>query len=429
MVMERLTRFRSRDPELKMIKQFDAVKWWYLWGLQGAYEPKPFHGRLHIFVNQFRPTGLLADPSLGWAPLARKGAEAVTLEGHHESLFDEPSASQAAATIAAALEAWSARDPSKAASGASTVRPNGQFPPADPLVSIVIPAYNARDHIARGIRCAISQTYPETEIIVVDDDSHDGTADVAREVLKSTFKGRWLVLELGVNSGPSAARNAALKQARGEWIQFLDSDDAIAADKIEVQMKHARTTGPDVSAIYSSWRHVYLEDGIFVPAGPVNSPEYEDKHPLMFCMYYAALHHGACLIRRSALERVQGFNETLRSYEDADLLVRLAKDTGRFQFVASNSPSYLWRLYKEQAREGGENTRYKLEDTAMNWVRVVKEAAGNQQIGDILSCTDDVIVWRQHCSSYARRLFESNAGTFQLFMDELRSVDPAFAYP
>jgi glycosyltransferase involved in cell wall biosynthesis len=301
--------------------------------------------------------------------------------------------------------------------------------PTDPLVSIVIPAYNAEKDIAQAIRCAISQTYPEIEIIVVDDGSQDGTVRTAREILKSSFKGRWSVLELGVNRGVSAARNAAVKQATGEWIQFLDSDDAIAADKIAAQMKYAQAAGPDVSAIYSSWRHVYLEDGNFVPAGPVNTPRYEGKHPLMFCMYYAPLHHGACLIRRSALERVHGFNETMRSYEDADLLVRLAKDIGRFQFVASNSPSYLWRLYKEQAREGGENARYKLEDTAMNWMRAVKEAAGNQQIGDILSSPDDMIVWGQHCTSYARRLFESDPKAFKLFMDELRSVDPDFTYP
>ena len=419
----------SSDPELEMIEQFNSEMFRYLWRLQGAYEPKPFPGRVHIFVSQFRPTGWLADSSLGWGRLVREGAEAVTIEGDHWSIFFEPCAGQAAATIAAALEAPSARKPSKAPSGPATVRPNGQIPPADPLVSIVIPAYNAEKDIAQAIRCAISQNYLEIEIIVVDDGSQDGTAQTAREILKSSFKGRWSVLELGVNRGASAARNVAVKQAKGEWIQFLDSDDAIAADKIETQMKYARTAGPDVSAIYSSWRHVYLEDGNFVPAGPVNTPRYEGKHPLMFCMYYASLHHGACLIRRSALERVQGFDETMRSYEDADLLVRLAKETGRFQFAASSSPYYFWRLYKEKAREGGENTRYKLEDTAMNWLRVVKAAAGSQQIGDILSCPDDVIVWRMHCTSYARRLFESDAGAFKLFMDELRSVDPDFTYP
>ena len=225
------------------------------------------------------------------------------------------------------------------------------------------------------------------------------------------------------------ARNAAVKQAKGEWIQFLDSDDAIDADKINAQMESARTVGPDVSAIYSSWRHVYLENGSFVPAGPVNAPRFEGKHPLMFCMFYASLHHGACLIRRSALERVQGFNETMRSYEDADVLVRLAKGTGRFQFVASNSPSYLWRLYKDQTREGGANSRYKLEDTAMNWIKVVKEAAENQPISDILPSIDDMMVWEHHCRSYAQRLSESNSEAFKSFMNELRSVDPGFNYP
>jgi amino acid adenylation domain-containing protein len=419
----------SSNPELEAIEQFDKDLWGYLGRLQGAYEPKAFHGRVHSFVSQYRPTGWLADSSLGWGRLATEGVEVVTYEGEHRSIFDEPGAGPAAAIIAAGLEARSARTLSKALSGSATVRPNGQFTPTDPLVSIVIPAYNAEKDIAQAIRCAISQTYPQIEIIVVDDRSQDGTVQTAREILKSSCKGRWAVLELGVNRGASAARNVAVKQAKGEWIQFLDSDDAIAADKIEAQMKCARAAGPDVSAIYSSWRHVYLEGGNFVPAGPVNTPRYEGKHPLMFCMYYAQLHHGACLIRRSALERVQGFNETMRSYEDADLLVRLAKEIGRFEFVALSSPSYLWRLYKEQAREGGENARYKLEDTAMNWMRVVKEAAGNQPIGDILSSPDDMMVWGQHCTSYARRLFESNAGAFKLFMDELRAVDPDFTYP
>jgi len=418
----------TSDPELERIEQFNLEMFRYLWRLQGTYEPKSLPGRVHIFVSEYRPTGWLVDSSLGWAQLATEGAEVVPFEGDHWSIFFEPCAGKAAATIAAALEAPSARNPWKVPSGLATVRTNGQFPLADPLVSIVIPAYNAEKDIAQAIRCAISQTYPEIEIIVVDDGSQDATVQTARDILKSSFNGRWSVLELGVNRGPSAARNIALKQANGEWIQFLDSDDAIAADKIEAQMKYARTAGSDVSTIYSSWRHVYLEDGNFVPAGPVNTPRYEGKHPLMFCMYYASLHHGACLIRRSALERVEGFDETLRSYEDADLLVRLAKQPGRFQFAPSSSPCYLWRLYKEQAREGGANTRYKLEDTAMNWLRVVKGASGNEPVGNIL-CPDEAIVWRQHCTSYARRLFESNAGAFEMFINEVRSVDPDFTYP
>ncbi len=109
--------------------------------------------------------------------------------------------------------------------------------------------------------------------------------------------------------------------------------------------------------------------------------------------------------------------------------MRLAREAGRFQLVESSGPFYLWRLYKDQAREGSGNTRYKLADTAMNWLRVVKEAAGNQRIGDLLSSPDEGTVWRQHCTSYARRLFESDPLSYELFMDELRSVDLNFTYP
>ncbi len=419
----------SSTPEMVMIEQVNLEMLDYLWKLQGAYEPKPFPGKVHSFVSECHPTGWLVDTALGWGGLGTEGAEAVTVRGNHVSMLLEPGASQIAGSIAAALEAPAVREHAMDPSSPAKVRINVQVPAVDPLVSIIIPAYKAEKDIARAVHCAISQTYPQTEIIVVDDGSQDGTVQIARETLKRDFKGHWSVLELGINSGASAARNAAVKLAKGEWIQFIDSDDVIAADKIEVQMKHARTADPDVSAIYSSWRHVYLEDEEFVPAGPVNSTRFEGKHPLMFCMFYASLHHGACLIRRSALERVQGFNETMRSYEDADLLVRLAEETGRFQFAPMNGPSYLWRLYKEQLREGGDDARYKLEETAMNWVSLVKRAAGNRQIGDILSSTDDMIMWRQHCTSYARRLYESDAKAFKLFMDELRPADPDFTHP
>jgi amino acid adenylation domain-containing protein len=419
----------ASDPVLAMIKNFSEEMYAYLWRLQSTYVAKTIPARIHIFVSQYRPTGWLANSSLGWDRLAREGAVAATFEGDHWSFFNEPGAGQSAAHIAAALTSAVTRAPSKAPSDPATARTDWDRPPPDPLVSIIIPAYNAEHDIARAIRCAISQTYREIEIIVADDGSQDGTVQTARETLKIAFKGRWSVLELGVNRGPSAARNAAVRHARGEWIQFLDSDDAIAADKIEMQMKCALAAGTDLSAIYSSCRHVYLENGDFVPAGPVNSPQYEGKHPLMFCMFYASLHHGACLIRRSALERVQGFDESLRSYEDADLLVRLAKETGRFQFVPSNQPSYLWRLYREQVRESDTNSRYILKETAMNWIKVVKNATGSQQIGDILSFADDMVIWRQHCTSYARRLVESDNEAFTLFMDELRSVDSDFALP
>lgn len=65
----------------------------------------------------------------------------------------------------------------------------------------------------------------------------------------------------------------------------------------------------------------------------------------------------------------------------------------------------------------------------MNGLRIVQEAAGHQQIGDILASPDDGPAWRQHCTSYAQRLFQSDPEPFRPFMYELRSVDPYFTHP
>src|SRR5713226_1866991 len=98
------------------------------------------------------------------------------------------------------------------------------------LVSILIPVYNAEGFVAEAIQSALDQTWPAKEIIAVD----DGSTDRSLEILKS-FGLRIRVIEQE-NRGASAARNRALSEAQGEFIQFLDADDLLAPDKIEIQM-------------------------------------------------------------------------------------------------------------------------------------------------------------------------------------------------
>ena len=100
-----------------------------------------------------------------------------------------------------------------------------------PLVSILIPAFNAAEWIAATIASALRQTWTRTEIIVVDDGSTDGTPDVARRT-----GGSRVTVVSTPNQGPSGARNLALQLSQGEYIQWLDADDLLAPDKIERQM-------------------------------------------------------------------------------------------------------------------------------------------------------------------------------------------------
>jgi glycosyltransferase involved in cell wall biosynthesis len=101
----------------------------------------------------------------------------------------------------------------------------------NPLVSILIPAYNAEEWIADTIRSAVSQTWSRKEIIVVDDGSTDQTAAAA-----SRFASNEVKVITVKNQGAAAARNHALQLSQGDYIQWLDADDLLAPDKIEHQI-------------------------------------------------------------------------------------------------------------------------------------------------------------------------------------------------
>jgi glycosyltransferase involved in cell wall biosynthesis len=101
-----------------------------------------------------------------------------------------------------------------------------------PLVSILIPAYNAQEWIGETLRSALDQTWERKEIIVVNDGSTDDTIAVARQ-----FKSSCMKLVNQRNAGASAARNAAFSLSQGDFIQWLDADDILAPDKVASQMQ------------------------------------------------------------------------------------------------------------------------------------------------------------------------------------------------
>ena len=117
-----------------------------------------------------------------------------------------------------------------------------------PLVSILIPAYNAEEWIADTIRSAIHQTWPHKEIIVVDDGSKDRTAEVARN-----FAPNEVTVVSKENEGAAATRNRALQICRGEYIQWLDADDLLSHDKIERQLAVLREGDGNRILLSSPW--------------------------------------------------------------------------------------------------------------------------------------------------------------------------------
>ena len=124
-------------------------------------------------------------------------------------------------------------------------------------VSVIIPNYNRENFIGATIRNLLAQTLKPYEIIVVDDGSTDNSLGVIH-----SFGDKVKVLRQA-NKGPGAARNAGLRVATGEYIQFQDSDDFISLNKLETQVKKIQSTNADL--VYGPFVKGFLEGGRFVP--------------------------------------------------------------------------------------------------------------------------------------------------------------------
>ncbi len=186
-----------------------------------------------------------------------------------------------------------------------------------PLVSVVIPTYNRRDSVREAIASAVAQSYPDVEVIVVDDGSDDGTAEVVREFQEfQEFEAVQYVYQ--ANRGVSAARNVGVARARGELIAFLDSDDLWQPDKLAHQVALFQEHS-DVQICQTD--EIWLRNGVRVNPHQKHRKTGGDifARSLALCLVSPS----AVMMRRALFERVGGFDETLPACEDYDLWLRI----------------------------------------------------------------------------------------------------------
>ena len=180
------------------------------------------------------------------------------------------------------------------------------------MVSVVIPTYNRSALLKEAVESVLVQTVGADEVIIVDDGSTDETPRVL-EAFGSRV--RFLRKE---NSGVSAARNAGIEVARGEWLAFLDSDDLWCPRKLEAQLAYLSTR--------SDMRICQVEE-IWIRNGKRLNPRKHHRKPSGFC--FAALLErclvspSGVMIHREILEDVGLFDETLPACEDYDLWLRI----------------------------------------------------------------------------------------------------------
>lgn len=188
-----------------------------------------------------------------------------------------------------------------------------------PLVSIIIPTYNRKQYIVDAIDSCLAQTYPNCEIIIVDDGSTDDT-----EVFLRNHYGGQIRYIYQDNQGPGIARNTGIAAARGELIHFCDADDQLMPEKVEMSVDYL-LTHPDVAVVHTYYQFV-ASDG----KTPVETRPFPDFGDDLFCeLLKLTGNHiliSSTMIRKSALDDVGGFPDDPehRSAEDWDLFLRLS---------------------------------------------------------------------------------------------------------
>ncbi len=201
-------------------------------------------------------------------------------------------------------------------------------------VSVIVPAYEAEPTIARTLDSIAVQSESSWEIIVIDDGSGDGTADVVERYAARDDRIRLL---RQANAGPSAARNAGIAAARNEWLLFLDADDWVERtlfDRISARLAQ----DPSLDVVHYGWRRVW-PDGALIDQGI--GPDGADLFPA-FARHCALMMHAA-VARKRVVIAAGGFDPSMRAAEDWLLWQRIARLGARFGRIEESLAIYCCR--------------------------------------------------------------------------------------
>ena len=208
-------------------------------------------------------------------------------------------------------------------------------------ISVVIPAYNRAHLLPATLRSLLAQTVPAREILVVDDGSTDGTAEVAEAFGPSVRVIRQ------ANAGPAAARNRGFAESGGEYIHFFDSDDLALPNKHEVQLAALKESGADIA--YGPWVKGRIGETSFHPESLVLQQLGLPAGDLVKSLLtnWTVVPH-ACLFRRSIVEKTEGFPEDLFAGEDQLMFLRcllagakVVHSPGTLELYRTNDPGKI----------------------------------------------------------------------------------------
>lgn len=187
------------------------------------------------------------------------------------------------------------------------------------LVSVIIPTYNRAYCIEQAVESVLAQDYESMEILVVDDASTDATD----KVIEGIGDKRIIYLKNSCNCGAAAARNIGIDLAKGEYIAFQDSDDIWLEGKLKKQV--SMLENGSYGMVYSCFERQFPDGRIEkVPRDGIQ-PEAKQGNIYPYLLAESYISTQTMLVRKEIIRKIQGFDEAMKSYEDYDLAIRIAK--------------------------------------------------------------------------------------------------------
>lgn len=209
------------------------------------------------------------------------------------------------------------------------------------LVSVVIPTYKRPDMIVRAVNSVINQTYPNIEIIVVDDNDPAFPERKATEQVMEQYEddSRVIYLKHEKNRNGAAARNTGWRQAKGEYITYLDDDDEIASDKIEKQVECLEGLDDSWGACYTAY-HTLMQNGAVQKSSTKQSGDVYLR-ALMRTFYVGS--GSNVLLRKKVVDEINGYDEEFKRNQDIEFMAR-AFENYKVAFVNQDLLTIHWEV-------------------------------------------------------------------------------------
>ena len=279
------------------------------------------------------------------------------------------------------------------------------------LVSVIIPAYNAEIWIAESIGSVLAQTWPKLEVIVVDDGSKDATAEIVAGIGDPRVR-----LIRQQNRGAAAARNKGLELAQGDYLQFLDADDLLSADKLELQLIALDGSQPD-SVASCGWGK-FSSDSSSVMVVPEPVWGVTDPVDWLVCSLSGGgmMQPGAWLCPRRVLERTGPWDERLSLHDDGEYFTRVLLKASCNVFV--HGPIVYYReVANSLSRSAGRNAM----ESALEVCR--------SRHWSLLTACDTPVVRRAIATQYAQFVYHFGAEAADLAQIALTQINQLNAGP